>query len=125
MLTLPDEITEMVRDGLLTAGHARVLAGLSDREQQIRLARQAAEEGMSVRRLEQLASASKVQKPVKKRNPAMLPAELNELQDKIRMKTGLKSTLTGSISRGKIILQYSTRDELERLNEVLDGIGDA
>ena len=124
LLTLPDEVTEMVRDGLLTAGHARVLAGLNSREEQIRLAHLAAVEGMSVRRLEQLASTSKTRKPAKKRKPAALPAELNELQDKIRLKTGLKSTMTGSISKGKIVLQYSTREELERLNDVLDQIGE-
>ncbi len=124
MLSLPEEITEMVRDGRLSAGHARVLAGLGSAEEQIRLGRIAADEGMSVRQLEQLASAAKTAKPAKKRKPAALPAELNELQDKIRMKTGLKSTLTGSISKGKIVLQYSTRDELERLNEILDLISD-
>ena len=117
MLTLPDEVTEMVRDGLLTAGHARVLAGLDSREEQIRLAHLAAEEGMSVRRL-----TAKAKKPARKRKAAPLPAELNELQDKIRLKTGLKSTMTGSISKGKIVLQYSSREELERLNDVLDMI---
>ena len=122
MLTLPDEVTEMVRDGLLTAGHARVLAGLNSREEQIRLAHLAADEGMSVRRLEQLASNVKAKKPARKRKAVSLPAELNELQDKIRMKTGLKSTMTGTISKGKIVLQYSTREELERLNDVLDMI---
>ena len=122
LLTLPDEVTEMVRDGLLTAGHARVLAGLDSREEQIRLAHLAAEEGMSVRRLEQLASTAKAKKPARKRKAAPLPAELNELQDKIRLKTGLKSTMTGSISKGKIVLQYSSREELERLNDVLDMI---
>ena len=124
MLSLPDEVTEMVRDGMLTAGHARVLAGLNDRDEQVRLARKAAEEGMSVRRLEQLASAAKTRKPARKRAPASLPAELNELQDKIRQKTGLKSTLTGSVSKGKIVLQYSTREELERLNDALDMISE-
>ena len=124
MLTLPDEVTEMVRDGLLSAGHARVLAGLNSREEQIRLAHLAANEGMSVRRLEQLASNVKAKKPARKRKAVSLPAELNELQDKIRLKTGLKSTLTGTISKGKIVLQYSTREELERLNEILDLISE-
>ena len=124
MLTLPDEVTEMVRDGLLSAGHARVLAGLNSREEQIRLAHLAANEGMSVRRLEQLASNVKAKKPARKRKAVSLPAELNELQDKIRMKTGLKSTMTGTISKGKIVLQYSTREELERLNEILDLISE-
>ena len=121
LLSLPEEVTEMVRDGLISAGHARVLAGIKDPEEQIRLAHRAAEEGMSVRRLEQLSSAVK-EKPAKKRRPAPLPAELGELQEKIRMKTGLKSALTGSITKGRIVLQYSSRDELERLNELLDQI---
>ena len=121
MLSLPEEITEMVRDGRLSAGHARVLAGLGSAEEQIRLGRMAADEGMSVRRLEQLASAVK-EKPARKRRPAPMPAELGELQEKIRLKTGLKSALTGSITKGRIVLQYSSRDELERLNELLDQI---
>ncbi len=121
LLDLPEEIAEMVRDGRLTAGHARVLAGLSDPEQQVRLARLAAEEGLSVRRMEQLAAATREKKAPRKK-PAAMPAELGELQNKILQKTGLKSTLTGSINKGRIVLQYSTRDELERLNDVLDMI---
>lgn len=124
LLSLPEEVTEMVRDGRLSAGHARVLAGLKSREEQIRLAQLAVEEGMSVRQLEQLASSAKEKKPARKRTAAPLPAELNELQDKIRLKTGMKSTLTGSIDKGKIVLQYGTRGELERLNEILDLISD-
>jgi ParB family chromosome partitioning protein len=122
LLTLPDEVTEMVRDGLLTAGHARVLAGLNCREDQIRLAHRAADEGMNVRQLEQLAASLKPDRPARKRKAPEMPAELGELQDKIRLKTGLKSTLTGNINKGKIVLQYSTREELERLNDVLDMI---
>ena len=122
LLTLRDEVTEMVRDGLLTAVHARVLAGLNSREDQIRLAHRAADEGMNVRQLEQLAASLKPDRPARKRKAPEMPAELGELQDKIRLKTGLKSTLTGNINKGKIVLQYSTREELERLNDVLDMI---
>ena len=136
LLQLPDEVTEMVKDGLLTAGHARVLAGVNGREEQLRLARKAVEEGLNVRQMEQLVKASlnvrqmeqlvkaTAAKPKKKAVPKRLPAELDELQEKIRRRTGLKSTLTGSISRGRIVLQYSSRDELERLNEILDTLGE-
>ncbi len=120
MLSLPEEVTEMVRDGELTAGHARVLAGVTNPETQTRLARQAADEGMSVRELEKTAAAAKEKKAPVKPRKAAIPAELAELQEKIRMKTGLKNTLTGNVNKGKIVLQYSTREELERLNEVLD-----
>ena len=118
LLQLPDEVTEMVKDGLLSAGHARVLAGIPEKEEQLRLARKAVDEGLNVRRMEQLAKATG-SKP-KKKIPKQLPAELSELQDKIRLKTGLKSTLSGSIRKGRIVLQYSTREELERLNDILD-----
>ena len=123
LLQLPDEVTEMVKDGLLTAGHARVLAGVSSKEEQLRLVRKAVEEGLNVRQMEQLVKATAA-KPKKKAVPKRLPAELDELQEKIRRRTGRKSTLTGSISRGRIVLQYSSRDELERLNEILDTLGE-
>ena len=124
LLQLPDEVTEMVKDGLLTAGHARVLAGVNDPEEQLRLARKAIDEGLNVRQMEQLVKASVTTKPKKKSAPKRLPAELEELQEKIRRRTGLKSTLTGSISRGRIVLQYSSREELERLNDMLDASGE-
>ena len=120
LLQLPDEVTEMVKDGRLSAGHARVLAGISDPAEQIRLARKAVDEELNVRQMEQLARAAAGRPQKKKAGPKPLPAELDELQEKIRLKTGLKSTLTGSIQKGRIILQYSTREELERLNDVLD-----
>jgi len=123
LLQLPDEVSEMVKDGLLSAGHARVLIGISDKETQLRLARKAVDEGLNVRQMEQLAKTA-AGKPKKKAAPKQLPAELGELQDKIRRKTGLKSTLTGSIKKGRIVLQYSTREELEHLNDILDMLED-
>ena len=124
LLQLPDEVTEMVKDGLLTAGHARVLAGVNDSAEQLRLARRAVEEGLNVRQMEQLVKSSAGTKPKKRSVPKRLPAELEELQEKIRMRTGLKSALTGSVSKGRIVLQYSSREELEQLNELLDRIGE-
>lgn len=124
LLTLPDEVTEMVRDGLLTAGHARVLAGMEKEEDQTRLAARAVDEGLNVRQLEALAASLKAGGKKKPKPPRTLPAELGELQDKIRERTGLKSILTGSVSKGRIVLQYSSRDELEHLNELLDRLED-
>ena len=123
LLSLPDEVAEMVRDDLLSQGHARVLAGVKDREQQLRLARRAVDEGLNVRQMEKLVKDLEA-KPRKKAAPKRLSAELEELQEKIRLRTGLKSTLTGSISRGKIVLQYGSREELERLNDILDMMGE-
>ena len=119
MLNLPEEITDMVREGQLSAGHARVLAGLADREDQISLGQKAASEGLNVRQLEEMASRMKT--PGRKRSEKKpLEPELAELQERLLEKIGMKATLTGTAKKGKIILQYGSMDELDRLSELLD-----
>ncbi|MBQ9210280.1 MAG: ParB/RepB/Spo0J family partition protein [Clostridia bacterium] len=122
VLNLPEEITDMVRDGLLSAGHARVLAGLTTAEDQIRLGKKAAEEGLNVRQLEALAAQIKspAKKPAAKKKE--LEPELKELQERLLERTGMRATLTGTPKRGKIVLQYASLDELNRLSEML-GLG--
>ena len=122
LLSLPEEVTEMVRDGLLTAGHARVLAGLTDAAEQIRLARLAADEGLNVRQLEALAAKRKKQDPRRTKAGRTLAPELRELQERLLEKTGMKATLTGTVKKGKIVLQYSSLEELNRLHELLEQV---
>lgn len=120
LLTLPSEVAEMVRDGRLSAGHARVLAGLGKDTDKIALAKRTMDEDLSVRELEQIAAVQKkttVRKPAGKKQ---LAPELRELQNRLLEKTGMKTTMTGTASKGKIILTYSTRDELETLYELLN-----
>ncbi|MCQ2457957.1 MAG: ParB/RepB/Spo0J family partition protein [Clostridia bacterium] len=119
LLTLPPEVTDLLRQGLLSAGHARVLAGLESDERKISLARKTVADGLSVRALEQLAAEQKNVRPAEKHRKE-LPAELKELEERLLEKTGMRSTLTGSVNKGKIVLQYGTRDELERLYELLE-----
>ena len=47
-----------------------------------------------------------------------------ELQEKVRLKTGLKSTLTGSVDKGRIVLEYSSREELEHFNELMEALAE-
>ena len=121
LLSLPAEVTDLVSEELLSSGHARALAGLDSREDQIRLARKAVADGLNVRQVEALVAQIR-NGGTKKARPKTraLPPELGELQDKIRERIGLKSVLSGNVSRGKIVLSYSSRDELEHLNELLD-----
>ena len=122
LLSLPDEVTEMVKDGLISAGHARVLAGLRDRPALLmELAKKTANEGLSVRQLEQLAASAKEAKPKNgKKTAGQLTPELNELQEKLCQRTGMKSRLVGTEKRGRIVLEYGSREALERLNDWLD-----
>ena len=119
LLNLPQEVTEMVRKGALSAGHARVLAGLEDEARQIDLARQTVLAALSVRQLEQLA-AKPMDAPKPKPVPKPLPLELTELEGRMREVLGVRTSFSGSAKRGKIILQYYSSDELERLYQALE-----
>ena len=122
LLTLPEEVIELVRQGSLSAGHARVLAGLDDNARKLALAKETIEQGYSVRQLEALAAAAKAEpekQPAPKPKKAALPAELTELESRIRETMGVRATLTGTVKKGKIVLQYYSQDELEHLNDLL------
>ena len=125
LLTLPKEVAQMVREGQLSAGHARVLAGLDREEDKIALARETLAKGYSVRQLEQLVSLrreaeSHGQAAHKVKNARPLPPELKELEGRVRETLGMRATLSGNARKGKIVLQYYSQEELERLYEVLE-----
>jgi len=122
LLTLPEEVIELVRQGSLSAGHARVLAGLDDDARKLALAQETIEQGYSVRQLEAIAAASKAEgeaAPRPRKQKASLPAELSELEGRIRETMGVRATLTGTVKKGKIVLQYYSQEELEHLNDLL------
>lgn len=115
LLNLPKEITDLVVTGDLSAGHARVLAGLESETRKLELAHQCVLHGWSVRRLEEASR----EKPAAPKTVRTITPELEELQNSMREALGLKTTLTGSEKKGKIVLSYSTAEELEHLYEVI------
>ncbi len=117
LLSLPEKMQQAVIDGTLSAGHARVLAGIADGELQAALFAKTLQFGWSVRQLEAAAQAAPEKKP---KNPrAELPVEYRELEDRLRDATGLKVSMDGTAKKGKIILQYASEDELQRLWDLL------
>ena len=117
LLNLPKAVTDLVVTGDLSAGHARVLAGQDSEARQQELAHQCVLHGYSVRRLEELAKARlAVRQAAPKREAG---PELMALQNAMREALGLKTTLSGTETRGKITLSYNSAQELEHLYEVI------
>lgn len=118
LLGLPKAIQQAVIDGVISAGHARVLAGISDKKLQAALFAKAVQEGWSVRQLE--AAAKQAGQPKKEKPKASpLPVEYEELAERLRSATGLKASIQGSEHRGKIVLEYGSQEELQRLWDML------
>ena len=120
LLTLPEDVQQQVSDGLLSAGHARVLAGIEDEGLVRELARQTVEKGYSVRQLEAIAAGRGDTAPAPEKPRRALPVELAELENRMRDVIGIRAKLTGSAKKGKIELQYYSQDELEHLMELLN-----
>lgn len=128
LLTLPDDIQQLVTQGVLSAGHGRVLAGVESDEVKRELAQLTVEKGYSVRQLEALAAQRRgAQEPIappRSRAPRRLPVELAELEGRVRDVVGMRAKLTGNVKKGKIVLQYYSQDELEHLMELLDRLAE-
>lgn len=118
LLKLPTVVQEMVASGALSAGHARTIAGLEGEELQIELANKVAKEAWSVRRIESYASARK--KPAAGRKAKARSKELEAAEQQMARSLGTKVKIEGSEKRGKIVVEYYSRSELERLIDILD-----
>ncbi len=123
LLSLESVITDEVRAGNLSAGHARVLAGIHDREVRLALFRKTLNERLSVRQLELLAAdaAAGVKVQTKKAVPKGLSLELKDMQERLRNVVGIQRvTIQGGDKRGKVILSYRNAEELDLIYAALE-----
>jgi ParB family chromosome partitioning protein len=128
LLELPSEIRVLVETGALEMGHARALLTLAP-PAAIALARQAAENGWSVRevehRVQQLASG-KVPVAAKKTNGKVRPqADIVALERELSESLGTSvGVLHGRGGKGRLVIHYSDLDTLEGVLERLRGKSD-
>ena len=117
LLKLPENIQNMVINKELSAGHARAIAGLSSEALQLEVAAKAAKEGWSVRQIESYAKlkTKRTKKPAKK----VKSEEIVRIEEELKEHLGTKVCINGSEKSGKLELEYFSRDELERLIEIL------
>ncbi|MGI5877734.1 MAG: ParB/RepB/Spo0J family partition protein [Christensenellales bacterium] len=119
LLTLPDPVRELVREGSLSAGHARCIAGIEDASLQCALARQAVEKGLSVRQVEALSRQEK--SPRAADRPAFDPA-MSEFCETLQQLFGTRVQIRGDLNRGSIIINYFNRDDLERIYDLMTSL---
>ena len=118
LLSLPEDIKELVVSGRISAGHARVLCGITDPGKQRELAARTVSDALSVRQLEELAA--KKDRPAAKKPVTKMSLELKDLQEQLSRRFGMKTVIAGSEDRGRITIAYSSREELESLMDLLE-----
>lgn len=117
LLKLPVEIQDMISEGSLTTGHARALIPVEDQQIQKEIAAKIVRENLSVRKVEELISQlgkKKVKRQKKSKGADTLKVE-SELKDIF----GTKISINQRGKKGTIEFEYYSREELNRLIEIL------
>jgi len=119
LLSLPKEVLDMLKEGTLSAGHARALVSVSP-ERQKRLALLTVQQGWTVRQLERICAQPEKEEAPKKKEKRI--GEIVQLEKMAREVFGTRAKISGDENSGKLILSYSSADDLERIWEVLECI---
>lgn len=121
LLSLAQEVIKMVADGKLSAGHARSLVSVPHVDQ-VKIAETAVKEGLSVREIEKRVKDyfDPPEVKAKKKQKIELSAELRELIGQMQRTFGTKVNAIGNDRKGRIYIDYYSRDDLDRLAEIVE-----
>lgn len=113
---LPEAVRGMVQQNTLSAGHARALLALESAEQIEKTAEFVAGQGLSVRQTEELVRRilSPEAEEKRRKTPAQ-SAEMKEAQARLSEKFDTKAVISGSEKKGKIVLEYYSKEQLLEL----------
>ncbi len=128
ILDLHLDVQAFIRNGKVSFGHAKILAGITDQDRQLELASLVAETGASVRELERLAggagSPSETQETIVREHARNIKsAHVIELEQELSRKLGTKLRIFPARRKGsgKLVIQYYSLDEFDRIVENLTG----
>lgn len=117
LLSLPQNILSMIREGLISGGHARALLSLESEKEQQELAERIINESISVREVEKTVSTKK-KKQKQKIETNKLP-EILELERIISSNLQTKVRITTGVKKGKIEIEFYGNEDLCRILEML------
>jgi ParB family chromosome partitioning protein len=119
LLALPDRVRELLRDGALTAGHARALLTTPNPEV---LALQVVDRGLNVRQTEALAAA-KPRDPTARGASSQPSPETAALERELSERLGLRINIRHGGRGGQLVIQYRDLDQLDGVIRLLQGSG--
>jgi ParB family chromosome partitioning protein len=115
LLTLPQAVQKRVAIGIISAGHARALLGLSDAAEIEKLANRIVAENLSVRSVEEIIATGGSGKKSAKRKTNKGNPELNEIAEELGDHLDTRVKIEGSAKKGKIVIEYSGGEDLQRI----------
>jgi ParB family chromosome partitioning protein len=117
LLRLPQEVRANVASNALSMGHARALLALPDEQAQLRLARDIISRSLSVRETEALVK--KAGEPALEKPEQKVDVHTRVAEDKLRLALGTRTRIVRKGRGGRIEIDFTSEDELQRLYELL------
>ena len=114
---LSERVKQMVIDGKLSQGHARALLSITDDNEQFELAKFIIEKALNVRQVEKLVSdtSENKKKPKTKQVTGMMKKYFSEVENDLGSRLGTKVKISEGANKGKIEIEYYSKDDLERI----------
>ena len=123
LLKLDPRVQQMVIDEMITTGHARTLLSIEDKEQQYKIAMQVFDQKLSVRDVEKLMKTMQNTENRKEKSQPENAFIYENLEEKMKALFGTKVSISHKANhKGKIVIDYYSDDELERLMELFQSI---
>ena len=122
LMNLPTSVQQKLASGVLSAGHARALLGLSDAATIEKLAARIVTEGLSVRATEEIISsgAPKGQSAKKPKQTKSASPELQEIAERIGDALDTRVSIQGSAKKGTIVIEFAGAEDLKRITKALE-----
>jgi len=115
LLSLPPTVQNRVALGIISAGHARALLGLTNVTEIEKLANRIVAENLSVRSVEEIIATGGSGKKSTKRKTRKNHPELNEIAEELGDHLDTRVKIEGLTSKGKIVIEYSGSEDLQRI----------
>ena len=123
LLKLDPRVQQMVIDEMITTGHARALLSIEDKEQQYKIAMQVFDQKLSVCDVEKLMKTMQNTENRKEKSQPENAFIYENLEEKMKALFGTKVSISHKANhKGKIVIDYYSDDELERLMELFQSI---
>ena len=119
LLKLPAELLTMVETNELSFGHAKALMALDSQEAMLRLAHRALHLSLSVRQLESAAYSLMHPEPASATPERILDPNVREAEQQLQRNLGLRVQIQDKHGKGKIILEYRSLEDFDRVLEML------
>lgn len=120
LLNLAPEVILLVEQNLLSAGHARTIVVIEDKTLQYKVARTIIDKRLSVREVEKLVREIMRPKPRKVKKDIEQSPELLEFEENMQRIFATKVSIQGTEKKGRICIDYFSRDDLDRIYDLLE-----